>query len=69
VRILERKNKTLQTRIGLEVRRRRARLPVHRREAPENVPVRVLDQYQSGRVAVAAAMKFARAAAIAAAAP
>jgi hypothetical protein len=45
------------------------RLPLHGREAPENVPGRVLDQCQSGRVAVAAAVKGARAEAIAAAPP
>jgi hypothetical protein len=35
-----------------------ARLPLHRREAAENVPVCVRDQIQSVRAPVAAAVKF-----------
>jgi hypothetical protein len=38
VRILRQKNTILQTQIGLEVGRLRARLPLHQREAPENAP-------------------------------
>jgi hypothetical protein len=45
----------------------RPRLPLHRCEAPENVPRRVLDERQSVRVAVAAGVKVARAETVAAA--
>jgi hypothetical protein len=65
VRILQREKKTLQTRIGLVLV---LRLPLHRREATENVPLRVLDERESVRVAVAAPVKVGRAEAVATAA-
>jgi hypothetical protein len=71
VRIFQRKKKILQTQIGLEALgpASGSRLPLYRREAPENVPLRVPDQCQSGPLAVAAGVKAACAEAIAAAAP
>jgi hypothetical protein len=71
VRILQHKKKTLQTRIGLGALAPASgsRLPLRRRESPENVPLLVLDQCQGGRVALAAAVKGACSEAIAAAPP